>query len=761
MTSRISFLTVLMFLNFCLLTSAQNLATTPSAPVQRQWIRSNLDPNANLLFHLQMEKENVINKQKKFNIFQINHRTYLPALLKINSAFRTSHFSRLEVKVNAVIGDIYSVWIPVEKFQDVASLPGIQYLELAQKTYSKLDNALTKSKVDLVHKAHNLSQRYTGKDVVIGVLDLGFDYTHPAFRDAEGNVRIQKSWEQNLNRTPPIGYSYGHDIVGAELFDELFDASDIGHGTHVTNVAAGRDNFFDGKYNGVAYDSDIVIVSLLQLAGFDGLNTGIVDGIKYVFDHAESVGKPAVINLSQGHHLGPHDGTSLVDQAIDAMSGPGRIIVGAVGNEGDESGFYLHFDHTFDDEPKIHTYLVWPEGLGAGEARVELWGETGMSFEVELRIHNPQSKVTESVSATLSTTTPNSMIDGILVDEEGDTVEYTGIIEINPLNDRPHMALFVNSTNQSINSNNLLDNDFVQLEVRAENGTVHAYSANNLGEAFFTDLSGIGADEFIDEVRVIGGNENYTIGELGGTAKSIISVGGYMVENTIVNTAGETLGTDEEIDAAYFLSSRGPTHDGRLKPDIAAPAGWIAAAANSYNNSFDPFIETDKIEKEGSGHWSYSVRRGTSISSPVVAGVVALMLEIDPSLDPDQIKEMLKELSDTDNFTGNVPNNLWGYGKLNAHKLMTALDNVTSANSPQVEGFTIVPNPSAGIITIPHMDHETFKLEVYDVNGRRMFTKLTAKPNEPINLVDLSDGVYQILVSSGAKMYREKLVINK
>ena len=92
-----------------------------------------------------------------------------------------------------------------------------------------------------------------------------------------------------------MGYNYGNDIAGPELFKELFDASDIGHGSHVTNVAAGRDNIFDGKYNGVAYDSDIVLVSLLQLEGFDGLNTGIIDGIKYVFDHADLNGKPAVI----------------------------------------------------------------------------------------------------------------------------------------------------------------------------------------------------------------------------------------------------------------------------------------------------------------------------------------------------------------------------------------------------------------------------------------------------------------------------------
>ena len=90
-----------------------------------------------------------------------------------------------------------------------------------------------------------------------------------------------------------------------------------------------------------------------------------------------------------------------------------------------------------------------------------------------------------------------------------------------------------------------------------------------------------------------------------------------------------------------------------------------------------------------------------------------------------------------------------------------ALDNVTPTKSIPTEGFTIVPNPSSGIITIPQFNHESFTLEIYDVNGRNVFTKFMVNPNEPINLVDLSDGVYNVLISSGAKIYREKLVVSR
>lgn len=133
-------------------------------------------------------------------------------------------------------------------------------------------------------------------------------------------------------------------------------------------------------YRGVAYESDIVLVSLNALEGIGGLNTGVIDGINYIFQYAESVGKPAVVNISQGHHTGPHDGNSLADQAMDAMSWLGKIIVGAVGNEGDASGFYLHFNHNFDNENEILSYLVWPDDLSSGTTVVDIWGEEGAGF---------------------------------------------------------------------------------------------------------------------------------------------------------------------------------------------------------------------------------------------------------------------------------------------------------------------------------------------------------------------------------------------
>lgn len=760
--------TCLLLLLSLAMSIAQNTITTDGSSDKQTFeqyaSQGNLDFRANTLVHrLEVGREEHVMFSKEAPYMNINGLQYVPALMKVDDRFGQDYFQRFKIKVNTSVSDIYSVMIPLDHFSEFTRQDGIIYMELAHRTFPKLDAARVAAHVDKVHEGLNLSSPYSGKDVVVGILDLGFDYTHPAFTDADGNLRIIKSWEQNINRKPPSGYNYGNDIPQENLSVERFDASDIGHGAQVASVAGGWDHVFDGKYNGVAYACDLVFVSLLQLSGLSGLNTGVIDGINYVFDYAESVGKPAVVNLSQGHHTGPHDGTSLTDQAIDALSGPGRIIVGAVGNEGDPSGFYIHFGHTFSTEKEILSYLVWPEGISAGETTVDIWGEVGEDFGVSIEIFNPNTKTREAGSATLNTSLGANMVEGVLVDAENDTISYTGFIEINPLNNRPHMSLYINSTAQSdnddVNQSNLLDNDFVQLRFQGEGGQVHAYAANNIRDAFFTDLSGVGADEFIVGTRVMGGNSDYTIGELGGTAHSIISVGAFTSKNTFTNTAMETLGTTDELGDYYFRSSRGPTHDGRIKPDISAPGNLISGAENSFNSLFDENIETDRIEKTDGGHWSYTIGRGTSQSSPLVAGIIALMLEVDPDLDPQEIKEMLYTLSDEDNFTGNLPNNLWGYGKINAFNLIAAMENLTPANDYETNTLDVSPNPSSGVVFLDSYIDEPKNVQIFSIGGQLVFYKEMFPGQNRLDLGRLENGIYFIHLEVNGKKYRSKISV--
>ena len=719
-----------------------------------------------LLIHEIKGKTALKELQTKYPVVSTSAGPHIPVLMKVSPSIDHSVLRDLNISINTKAGRIYSALVPLDHLISLSAMEGIEYLEIAHDVYPRLDKALKESKVDLIHQGMNLSQSYTGKDVVIGIVDFGFDYSHPTFRSQDGSeFRVKRVWDQVLMGTPPAGFSYGHELTDEqEMLLNQTDEVRTGHGTHVAGICGGSGEALSDLYRGVAYESDLVFVSPRNTLTLADLSTGIVDGINYTFQYAESVGKPAVVNVSQGHHTGPHDGTSLTDQAIDALSGTGKIVVGAVGNEGDPSGFYLHFHHDFAQNDTILSYVVFPDGVSSGETFIDIWGEVGTNFRVGFNIYNPKTKELENYSPYFNT--ENSIIGGAWVpDKENDSLYVEGAIETNPLNNRPHAFLYVNNTQQAqsddVDFNDLLNNDFILLEIISDNTRVHAWSADNSGEAFFTDLSGIGADEFAIGSRIIGGNPDYTMGELGGTANSIISVGCYISKNEWMNTNGELVQSDDILETIFRSSSRGPTVDGRIKPDISAPGGLISSAENSFNIAYNTFVETDQVSKPAGGNWSYGVRGGTSFSSPMVAGIVALLLEMNPDLSPSDIKDLLIDHGVEDNFTGNLPNNTWGYGKVNAHAMASSLDMATRNSSIRLAPILVYPNPAQDLIYFP-TTKERLTVNILDAQGRLVIQhNLEANSSGALEIPGLENGIYFLHMAGKNINFQTKLMIVK
>ena len=257
------------------------------------------------------------------------------------------------------------------------------------------------------------------------------------------------------------------------------------------------------------------------------------------------------------------------------------------------------------------------------------------------------------------------------------------------------------------------------------------------------------------------------MGEIGGTANSIISVGAYHTKNKFVNTDNEEYSSNGSIGDFYFRSSRGPTQDGRIKPDIMAPGSLVAAADNSVDINFQQnrqILEVDRIDKPNGGKWSYTIRFGTSISSPIVAGIVALMLENNPELTPEEIKELLWQHAEQDNFTGTAPNNLWGHGKVNAHNTLTALNNPTSiASHGNIQEISIFPNPSDGAVFLRDIKPGNYTLRLIDLHGRTIHkqTESQLNPRHSLKLPDLRTGVYILQVESYDTVYQGKIIVKR
>ena len=181
------------------------------------------------------------NKKPTVVYKKIQNNYFISALIKVTAAINVAQLQSLNIKIGTKAGNIWTVQIPENKLNDFILLNGIDYIQLDEPIYTNLEIARKTTRVDSVHKGIGLPMAYTGKNVVVGILDVGIDYTHPAFYDTLGNVyRIKRVWEQKSNGTPPTGYTYGNELVDSlSMAAAGTDNALQTHGTHVAGIAAG------------------------------------------------------------------------------------------------------------------------------------------------------------------------------------------------------------------------------------------------------------------------------------------------------------------------------------------------------------------------------------------------------------------------------------------------------------------------------------------------------------------------------------------
>ncbi len=292
----------------------------------------------------------------KYSLKQTREGIFVRAFLKLPAEFDKRMLADFGIKVNTDLGNIVTVSIPIEQFVNFCKAQIVDYIDIGNKVEPLMDNARSMTNSNLVNQGIELPNGYNGKDVVVGVIDGGFDYTHPTFWDSTMNTfRVKRVWEQTNNSgTPPNDFDYGSEFGNpTDIVNELYSISDASHGTHVAGIVAGGGTNIQGcnQYRGIAPESDIVLVNT------DMSTLGILHGICYIANYAKSVGKPCVINMSLGGHRGPHDGTSLFDKVCDTLRHllpEGVILVGAAGNTGNSKA---HFANGFSSEFPIAKHL--------------------------------------------------------------------------------------------------------------------------------------------------------------------------------------------------------------------------------------------------------------------------------------------------------------------------------------------------------------------------------------------------------------------
>lgn len=566
-------------------------------------------------------------------------------------------------------GRLLAVRVPINKVNALRSTPGVLDLLPVQRMHPLLD----KSTVDIgADRAWALRDptgaSIGGKGVLVGLLDTGIDYRNPDFHKSDGSSRIKYIWDMKHPGTPPAGFSFGTECDENSIARAQCPERDVeGHGTHVAGIAAGNGRSSTPPFIGVAPNADLIAVS-------SELDTDtILAGWKYMVDKAHELKEPIVINSSFGSEIGPHDGTEPESRAIDDLSGPGVVFVSSAGNEANQG---------------MHTSGTVTQGASASITVTAHGGPADLMFAV----FYPSS---DKMSAELTNTATGETFGPVEYDHTLNAQQSTdGItrvsIDATPW-DATHHSVLV-EVSRPKNADPVTGTWRLTLT-----GTQVAGSARY--DAWLPQGT--------DGLQVFSNPDESDTVAAPADAREGIAVGNYITRLSWTDVTGAThalcdvspcpFGPAQLGDLAYY-SSMGPTADGREKPDLSAPGTLIVSSLSAdapvcgSEDSYESCLLGTGIYADG----KHYVASGTSMSAPHVTGTVALMLQIDPSLQPDQIDTILRRTARHDTFTGSgawTPG--FGAGKLNAlAAVQEVLVSAPATATPLPRTPTSTPPPS-------------------------------------------------------------------
>ncbi|MBL4862141.1 MAG: S8 family peptidase [Crocinitomicaceae bacterium] len=669
----------------------------------------------------------------RFAINKIHGEEFVSFVTRVSISFDKVELIQNGVLVGAQIGDIVSIKYPLAQLDNIRMDDNFSQVHIAGKIRPLLNKVPGDTRVDSVWAGYGLPQGYTGKDVIIGITDWGFDYSSPMYYDTLlQNTRILAAWDQFKTSGPaPTGYSYGTEYsTPTELQNAGADTACIysyaTHGSHVAGIAGGSGA--GTVYRGMAFESNYLFTTFLVD------EAAVLDAWDWMYSKATEEGKRLVVNMSWGlYHMGAIDGTSLVSQALDALSNQGVIFVSSGGNNGDVN---FHLEKTFANDTirsKIDFYYSASLATFWGQS-IHMWGQPGQPFSGGIQVFdNTNTLVAESQYYTTDST-PN-YIDSFVV-ANADTVWFNlSADEAYPTNGRPQIRLRVKYPPSGYK---------VILKSAAPSGTVHYWNVTELT----SDVGNWGMPfTTIGGTNLISGNNTHGIG-MPSCSYSCITVAAHTSEYYI--PSGALIGGQEAT-----FSSVGPLMNDSLKPDISAPGVSVASSISSYtDNNYNQIASVDFNGRT----YPFARFSGTSMSSPAVTGIVALILDANPYLTPEQVKMILRQTARRDQYTGVLPPHSakWGWGKVNAHAaIVLALNTTGILELEKAPEWTIYPNPATTQLSIANLNGTIRSIQVVDILGRTQEVNLN---QSVIDLSNFAGGTYILRIVRNRKVEQRRFV---
>ena len=557
----------------------------------------------------------------------------------------------------ARVGDISIAAIPLSKLGALSCGRQVKRIETGRRCSIQMDTTRLVVNAEKVYTGEGLSQSYTGSGVVVGVQDIGFDLTHPNFYSADmSKYRIKALWDQLSRDTIGSTLYVGRDYVGREALLELkhpIDGETQTHGTHTAGIAAGSGAEGNGDvspYRGMACGADLVLVdnaadnaSLIDPKDYYKF-TYATDalGFKYIFDYAERMHQPCVINFSEGSSQDFHGYDQLYYELLAKLIGPGRIIVSSAGNDGARNS-YIHKN-------------IGKERAGAfimgNEKRFSCTAKSKQTFTFRVSVYD---NVASPQIVDISTVNVCNAQDSLLTDSllVGGKKYIWRVLAYPNSYDTSETAYDFQISSPS----KLGDSPQVSLQVMGRDADIELYR-----------MSGYMFPHSLDPV-LDAGDCRYTIFSPS-SSPDVICVGSTSYRTQFVNYLGEKKVYDSGREGIRSpFSAMGPTLDGRIKPDVMAPGQNIISSYSTFfiNNpkNVNASVKSDVRHFEYNGRtYAWNANAGTSMSAPVVTGAIALWLQADPTLTPADCLEIFAKTCTHYDASLSYPNNLYGYGQI-------------------------------------------------------------------------------------------------
>ena len=638
-----------------------------------------------------------------------------------------------DVQLVARCGHLSTIELPADSVVALGEREDVTLVAMPRMLHLHNDSARSKTGVEWIQQGIDLPAFYDGSGVVVGVVDVGIDYGHLAFRDATGNTRVGRVYMPCREGDDKVIIGDmelpGTEYAGDEILTLVTDETTQSHGTHTSGIAAGsRVN----SYGGMAPGSELV---LCEIPTDQLTDENVIYSVWYVAQYAKQAGKPCVINISMGNHDGPHDGTGLMARALDEVSeATGAIIVLSAGNEGADN-LYIHKEFTAADTV-LYSFLTSVNGSVG--TQVDAWSGDATPIAVRYSLYSRDKGYLSRTKWLTADTLLNYSSAPLHINGVSGTIDVRHAV--NALTGKCEVLTTAKLQMLGV---------YLQIGFKGEDGKeIDVWSCDG------KDLKGLGLDSCLN------GNPSCSISDMA-TGQNTVSVGAYVSRSTYPLVDGGEHSTSGVMGYRSYFSSYGIDKTGQQHPLVLAPGQVVVSALNRYQEGLSRNVVTaEEIDDDGCAYW-WGAKSGTSMSAPVVSGIIALWLEANPNLSVDDVKRVIRSTALRDNYVESEPERC-GAGKIDAHAglqavLSTSIEDVKHCGS----NLEVTYVESSRSLRVRGCRATKLSVELYSIQGQcvKSLTLPVFDSSAEVSLPELAAGAYVLRAITPETIVTRKIIV--